>query len=220
MRAEVMARLADAKRVVGRAVAFLVAHRGEMSWAARRAGIYLAAPGAMMLVFLIGVLVVPSAHPRTVTWPTGPSLHAIGEPVSLEIPSLRAKAPVEPIVLTGDVLVPPANVRTIGWWTGSVQPGSPKGQTLMTGHAAHAGYSPLNHLRDIRRGATITVRSKDDKLTYVVKNVVIWSKAKIAKRSDVLFDPDYHDRRLLLVTSAGYDGKKWNANVIVFAYPI
>jgi hypothetical protein len=27
------------------------------------------------------------------------------------------------------------------------------------------------------------------------------------------------DRRLVLVTSANYDGRRWNANVIVFAQP-
>ena len=91
----------------------------------------------------------------------GPILHPIGEPVRMEIPSLRAKAEVDPIDLTGEVLVPPASPRRVGWWTGSAEPGSPTGQTLMTGHAAHAGYSPLNHLRDIRRGATISVWSDE-----------------------------------------------------------
>ena len=63
------------------------------------------------------------------------------------------------------------------------------------------------------------IHSKDRTAGYLVQDVFIWSKKKIAKHSDDLFDPDYHDSRLVLVTSAGYDGKKWNANVIVFAYP-
>jgi hypothetical protein len=188
---------------------------------ARRVGIYLAAPGSLVIVFLVGVaLVGVPPSPRGVTWSPGPLVRPIGEPVRIEIPSLRAKAEVDPIVLTGDVLRPPASPRRVGWWSGSAEPGSPTGQTLMTGHSAHAGYSPLNHLRDIRRGATISVWSDDRRATYLVKDVVIWSKRKIAEKADILFDPDYHDRRLLLVTSAGYDGKKWNANVLVFAYPI
>lgn len=194
---------------------------GEVMRVARRVGVYLAAPGSMLIVFLVGVALIGlPLVPRGVTWSTGPLVRPIGEPVRIEIPSLRAKAEVDPIVLTGDILRPPASPRRVGWWTGSAEPGSPTGQTLMTGHAAHAGYSPLNHLRDIRRGATISVWSDDRKATYLVKDVVIWSKKEIAKKADVLFDPDYHHRRLLLVTSAGYDGKKWNANVIVFAYPI
>ena len=188
---------------------------------ARRAALYLAAPGVLLLIFLIGLALTPPAGlPRAVTSPTGPELRPIGEPVILEIPSLRAKAEVDPIKLTGEVLVPPASPRRVGWWTGSVEPGSPTGQTLMTGHSTHAGYSPLNHLRDIKHGATISVRSRNKSVTYLVKDVVVWSKQKIAKKADILFDPDYHHRRLLLVTSAGYDGKRWNANVIVFAYPI
>jgi len=187
----------------------------------RRLGFYLGAPGTLVLVFLIGLAVLPAAvTPRAVMSSLGPTLHPIGEPVSLEIPSLRAKARVISIGLSGDVLVPPANVRTVGWWRGSVQPGSLTGQTLITGHAAHAGYSPLNQLHHIRRGASISIRSKDQEATYLVRNVVTWSKKEVAKYADTLFDPDDHDRRLLLVTSADYDGKKWNANVIVFAYPI
>ena len=190
-------------------------------WIARRVAVYLAAPGAIALVFVIGVAVTSTIlpNPRVVTSSLGPTYGAIGEPVSLEIPSLRSKAPVISIGLKGDVLVPPANVRTVGWWRSSAQPGSPVGQSLLTGHAAHAGYSPLNHLRDIRPGATIWLRSKDRTASFLVQDVFIWSKKKIAKHSKDLFDPDLHDGRLVLVTSAGYDGRKWNANVIVFAYP-
>ncbi len=187
----------------------------------RRLVPWVVTPASLLIVFLVGVLVTgPHGVPRTLTSPVGPLVRPIGEPVRIEIPSLRAKAEVDPIKLTGEVLVPPASPRRVGWWTGSAEPGSPTGQTLMTGHAAHAGYSPLNHLRDIRRGATISVWSDTLKATYVVNHVVIWSKKEIARKADILFDPDYHDRRLLLVTSAGYDGRKWNANVIVFAYPI
>ncbi len=187
----------------------------------RRLAPWVIAPASLLIVFVVGVLVTGQhGVPQTVTWPAGPVVRSIGEPVRIAIPSLRAKAEVDPIKLTGEVLVPPASPRRVGWWTGSAEPGSPTGQTLMTGHAASVGYSPLNHLRDIRRGATISVWSENRKATYVVQRVVSWSKKEIAKRADILFDPDYHDRRLLLVTSAGYDGKKWHANVIVFAYPI
>jgi sortase (surface protein transpeptidase) len=188
---------------------------------ARRIGLYLVAPGAMAVVFLVGVAVTPGPGllPRGISSSLSPFPHAIGKPVDLEIPSLRAKASVIPIGLSGDVLVPPPDVRVVGWWLGSAQPGSPTGQSLLTGHAYHAGYSPLNNLRKIRRGATIVIRSKDSTASYLVQDVFVWSKKKIAKHSRDLFDPDFHDSRLVLVTSAGYDGRKWNANVIVFAYP-
>ena len=192
----------------------------DAMWLARRVGVYLAAPGAMVLVVVIGLALSSTSHlPRAVTSTSSPTVRAIGEPVSLRIPSLRAKAPVIRIGLRGDVLVPPGNVRTVGWWDESAQPGSPTGQSLLTGHAAHAGYSPLNRLKDIRRGATILISSKDRTQSYHVQDVFIWSKKKIAKNSVDLFDPDLHDGRMVLVTSAGYDGRKWNANVIVFAYP-
>jgi sortase (surface protein transpeptidase) len=189
-------------------------------WVLRRLAVYLAAPGAMALVVLIGMAFSSTSHlPRGVTSTLSPTYRAIGEPVSLEIPSLHAKAAVIPIRTQGDELVSPPDVRTVGWWRDSAQPGSPVGQSLFSGHAYHAGYSPMNHLKDINRGATILIHGKRRTASYLVQDVFIWSKKKIAKNSVDLFDPDLHDSRLVLVTSAGYDGKKWNANVIVFGYP-
>ncbi len=186
----------------------------------RRLVPWVVAPGAILFVVIIGLALTWSPMPRGVTSPLGPKLEAIGVPLRLEIPSLDAKARIVPIQVRNDVLTPPGNVRMVGWWTGSAQPYSPAGQTLMTGHAAHADYSPLNHLRDIRRGASITIRSQDKVATYLVQKVFVWDKKKIAKHSELLFDPDTPDRRLVLVTSADYDGRIWNANVIVFAQPI
>jgi hypothetical protein len=189
----------------------------------RHLAFQLAAPVAMVLVFIIGVAILPTVHmPKGVTSFIGPTLRPIGEPVRMEIPSLDSKAEVDPIYVVGETLIPPASPRRVGWWTESAEPWSPTGQTLMTGHATRpgGGYSPLNRLRDIRRGATISVWSKNRKATYVVQDVFLWSKKKIREHANDLFDPDYHDRRLVLVTSAGFDGQKWNANVIVFAYPV
>ena len=181
---------------------------------------WVVAPGATLTVIVVGLVLTWSPLPSGMTSPLGPKLEPIGVPLSLEIPSLDATARVVPIQVRNDVLTPPANVRMVGWWEGSAQPYSPTGQTLMTGHAAHAGYSPLNNLRDIRRGASITIRSEDKVATYLVQKVFVWDKKKIAKNSEALFHPDTPDRRLVLVTSAGYDGRTWNANVIVFAQPI
>jgi sortase (surface protein transpeptidase) len=192
----------------------------DFTWLARRALLYLAAPGAMALVVLIGMTLSSTSHlPRGVTSTVGPTYRAIGEPVGLEIPSLHAKAPITRIGLRGDVLISPRDVRTVGWWHESAQPGSHTGQSLLSGHTYRAGYSPMNHLKDINPGATILIHGKKRTASFLVQDVFIWSKKKIAKHSVDLFDPDLHDSRMVLVTSAGYDGKKWNSNVIVFGYP-
>ena len=190
------------------------------AWAKRRLVPYVAAPGAMLVVFLIGLLLVHAySVPRGVTSSLGPKLEPIGVPLRLEIPSLHAVAPIVPIEVRNDVLTPPANVRTVGWWRGSAQPYSPTGQTLMTGHAAHAMYSPLNNLRHIHPGASIIIRSKNRTASYLVQQVFVWNKKKVSQHAEELFHPDMPDRRLVLVTSANYDGRRWNANVIVFAQP-
>ncbi|HUS21536.1 MAG TPA: hypothetical protein VMZ66_05930, partial [Aeromicrobium sp.] len=51
---------------------------GEAKRVARRAGVYLAAPGSLVIVFLIGLAIIPAAIPRGVTSPLGPDPHAIG----------------------------------------------------------------------------------------------------------------------------------------------
>jgi sortase (surface protein transpeptidase) len=187
----------------------------------RKLGLYTAAPGALAVVFAIGLAATwLPPFPRAITSSIGPTFGAIGEPVSLEIPSLQVKAQVVPIDLEGDVLEPPADVKKVGWWSRSAQPGSKTGQTLMTGHSARAGYSPMNNLRDIQRGASILIRSEDKQASYLVQRVVVWSKQKVAEHSDDLFDPEDHARRLVLVTSANFDGRVWRGNVIVFAQPI
>lgn len=192
---------------------------GRAEWVKRRLVPYIAAPGAVLLVIIIGLVITWSPMPRGVTSPLGPKLEPIGVPLRLEIPSLKAVAPIVPIDVVNDVLTPPSNVSIVGWWRGSAEPYSPIGQTLMTGHASHTGYSPLNRLHTIRRGATITIRSEEKVASYLVQKVFVWDKKKIAKHSTELFDPDTPDRRLVLVTSADYDGRIWNANVIVFAQP-
>ena len=192
----------------------------DVKWLARRALVYLAAPGAIVLVVLIGMMFSSTSHlPRGVTSTLGPTYRAIGEPVGLEIPSLHAKAPVIPIIVQGDVLISPRDVRTVGWWRESAQPGSHTGQSLLSGHTYRAGYSPMNRLKNINQGATILIHGKKRTASFLVQDVFIWSKKKIAKHSVDLFDPDLHDSRMVLVTSAGYDGKKWNSNVIVLGYP-
>ena len=173
------------------------------------------------MAFLIGLAATwQPAIPRFVASPLGPAFGEIGQPVSIEIPSLEIEAPVVPIDLVGDVLTPPADVDTVGWWRRSAQPGAREGQTLITGHAVHTGTSAFNPLRNIKRGASVTIRSKNKSASYVVQKVFVWSKPQVAARSEELFDPDEHARRLVLVASANFDGKVWNGNVIVLARPI
>ncbi|HSI27249.1 MAG TPA: class F sortase [Aeromicrobium sp.] len=191
-------------------------------WLRRKFVPWVAAPLSLLIVFAIGLAAtwVPDGIPRVVTSDVGPTLGAIGEPVSLEIPSLKIEAPIVPIKLEGDQLNPPGDVKTVGWWDRSAQPGATNGQSLMTGHAVHTGGGVMNRLGDIRRGASVTVHSKNKSASYIVQSVFVWSKEDVAKHSEDLFEPDVHARRLVLVTCADWDGRAWDSNVIVFAQPV
>ena len=191
-------------------------------WLRRKVVPWVAAPLSLLIVFAIGLAAtwVPTGIPRVVTSDVGPSLGAIGEPVRIEIPSLKIKAPVVPIKLEGDQLNPPGDVKTVGWWNGSAQPGATDGQSLMTGHAVHTGGGVMNRLGDVRRGASVTIYSKDKSASFIVQKVFVWSKEDVAEHSEELFEPDTNHRRLVLVTCADWDGSGWDSNVIVFAQPV
>lgn len=182
---------------------------------------WVAAPLSMLIVFLIGLAGtwVPPI-PRLVTSPVGPTIGAIGEPTRLIIPTLKIDAPVEPIKLDGDELNPPDDVRTVGWWDRSAQPAAKTGQSLLTGHAVHTGGGVMNRLGDVRRGATVRIEAKDKSASFIVQRVFVWSKEQVAEHSEDLFEPDIHDRRLVLVSCADWDGTGWDSNVIVFAQPV
>lgn len=197
----------------------------EAGFLRRKVWPWVASPLSMLLVVGIGMSStwapdVGVTIPRIISSDVGPSLGAIGVPVDLEIPSVGIKAAVVPIKLEGDQLNPPGDVRKVGWWDGSAQPGSQDGQTLMTGHAVHTGGGVMNRLGDVERGASVLVRSQDEKASFIVEKVFVWSKEKVAEHSEDLFDPDLHGRRLVLVTCADWDGRAWESNVIVFAQPV
>jgi hypothetical protein len=203
-----------------RFAAFRERMKERLPWLRQRALPWVAAPLSMLIVFLIGLGAtwLPPI-PRLVTSPVGPTLGAIGEPVSIEVPSINIKAAVVPIELSGDVLNPPGDVKKVGWWKRSAQPGATHGQSLLTGHAVHTGGGVMNRLGDVRRGASVTIKSKDKTASFIVQKVFVWSKEEVAVHSEDLFEPDIHARRLVLVSCADWDGKTWESNVIVFAQP-
>lgn len=137
------------------------------------------------------------------------------------VPSLKIEAPVIPIELASDgVLTPPADTDVVGWWDGSAEPGSDKGQTVVTGHTVSTGGGVMNDLPKIDVGAVVQVRDEGKVYDYRATGVFKLTKEQVSAAKDQLFGQSGNDGRLVLVTCTDYHDGVYDSNIIVWAEPI
>ena len=141
-----------------------------------------------------------------------------GAPRRLVVPVLGVDAPVVPIGTRGDTLVPPSDPAQLGWWVDGAKPGARSGSALVTGHTVHAGGGALDDLETLRRGDTVVVRTRGDRLRYAVTRVHVFSKGAVAEQAGRLFSQEVPGR-LVLVTCEDWDGTRYLSNVVVVAEP-
>ena len=142
-------------------------------------------------------------------------------PDEVLVPSLKIEASMVPIELASDgVLTPPADTDIIGWWDGSAEPGSGKGQTVVTGHTVSTGGGVLNDLPKIDVGAVVQVRDEGKVYDYRATGVFKLTKEEVADAAQSLFGQDGGTGRLVLVTCTDYKDGDYESNVIVWAEPI
>jgi hypothetical protein len=124
------------------------------------------------------------------------------------------QAPVVPLSLSGGsgTLVPPSDPRVLGWW-GSLA-GAGRGVTLLVGHTVHTGGGELDDLEDVPVGAAARVSG----VRYRVSEVVVISKAELARRASELFDQT-GEARLVIVTCEGWNPATghYSSNVVLTA---
>ncbi|MFL6061809.1 MAG: class F sortase [Marmoricola sp.] len=178
---------------------------------------------------VIAGFVIPSPGLSTPSIRTGPGqvfrgLSNPGDPELLIVPSIRLRAPIVPISMVSEngenVLHPPSDYHEVGWWRSSARPGSPKGQTLLTGHTVHTGGGVMNELGNLRPGAEIDVKTKRATIEYYTTKVFVYTKEQLSKHADELFGQNRPDNRLVLVTCTGWTGSYYTSNIIVFATPV
>jgi LPXTG-site transpeptidase (sortase) family protein len=148
-------------------------------------------------------------------------LGAPSRPELLIIPSIGVHAPIVPIeIASTGVLSPPDVVKEVGWWKRSAKPGSPTGQTLVTGHTVHTGGGAMNDLGDVRPGDLVQIRTPRGTVDYNATRVFVYTKAEVAKHRNELFGQKRRHNRLILVTCTGWTGRDYTSNIIVFADPL
>lgn len=153
----------------------------------------------------------PAEPPRTRPEP--------GDPEQLSIPALGVSAPVVPVRAPGRTLVPPGDPTTLGWWADGARPGAARGSALVAGHTVHTGGGALDDLEDVRRGDRVVVRTDRGRITYVVRQVHVYDKGRIADDATRLFSQQVPGR-LVIVTCEDWDGEQYLSNVVVTATPV
>jgi LPXTG-site transpeptidase (sortase) family protein len=180
----------------------------------------------LFLAMVIAGFVIPSpgiaTNPRTETGrPLYLPLSKPSNPELLIIPDIDVRAPIVPIeIASNSVLSPPDVVKEVGWWRRSAKPGSPTGQTLLTGHTVHTGGGSMDRLGEVRPGALIRIRTPRGTIDYEATKVFVYTREKVAEHADELFSQKRRHNRLVLVTCTGWTGHDYTSNIIVFADPL
>jgi LPXTG-site transpeptidase (sortase) family protein len=138
------------------------------------------------------------------------------------VPSIGIKAPLRPIELASDgVLTPPADTDAVGWWDESAEPGSRKGQTVVTGHTVSTGGGVMNDLPTIDVGAMVRIRADRTLSDYRVTGVMKLTKEQVAERAQSLFGQGRRQGgQLVMVTCTDYHDGDYDSNIIVWAEPV
>lgn len=177
---------------------------------------------ALACVLVLAGMVLPSGGAAGARRPgLAPASKPIGPPQRLAVPSIGLHAPVTPIeVNTAGVLDPPAAVDTVGWWQRSAEPGSHRGQTLVTGHTVHDGDGAMDRLGEVQPGDAVRLRAGNRMAQYRATRVVVYTRSELADNARRLFGQDAGSGRLVLVTCTDWNGASYDNNVVVFARPV
>ena len=141
-----------------------------------------------------------------------------GSPHRVVIPALHVDAPVVPVHAPGRTLVPPSDPTQLGWWVDGARPGARRGSALIAGHTVHTGGGALDDLATLHRGDPVVVRTDHGPIRYVVRQVRVYAKGRIAADARRLFSQSVPGR-LVLLTCADWDGARYLSNVVVTATP-
>ena len=162
----------------------------------------------------------PAAPPTTAApRPDGVPLHT--RRPRLFVPQIDVDALIVPIQLEPDgVLDPPSSVAEVGWWDGSARAGESQGQTVLTGHTVSSGGGVLDDLDGLTEGDLVHLTDRNGRVDYVVTQVAVWSKKKLAQNAVETFGQDRHHGRLVLVTCEDWVEGDYRSNVVVFADPV
>ncbi len=154
---------------------------------------------------------------------TPPAPADVIAPTRLAVPSLDLDLPVIPVGVEDDGSMElPGSVRTIGWYRFGPVPVGSQGTTVLAAHvdSRTEGVGPFAELRDVDRGATVTLRLADgDQQSYRVTRVHSYPKQQVPL--DSVFATTGSARLILITCGGAYDRGHggYQDNLVVEAVP-
>jgi sortase family protein len=141
-------------------------------------------------------------------------------PMRIEIPTIAASAPVDPLGLNPDgTLAVPTDFARAGYYTGRPTPGA-VGPAIIVAHVdSKTGPAVFKRLRELKPGDVVTVTRADrSTVTFVVDGVVSYPKR--AFPTNAVYDPTPGATLRLITCGGSFDRKAghYRDNVIAFAH--
>ncbi|HEX3335986.1 MAG TPA: class F sortase [Jatrophihabitans sp.] len=153
------------------------------------------------------------------------ALAAVLPPNRIEIPKIKAVAPIVPVQTTpnGELDVP-VNPKIVGWWSPGAKPGARVGTAIFAGHINYAGVTgPLARIGTLNPGDKVYVYGKEGaaktRLTFSITGVRTYHKTRLPYKE--IFN-QHSVGRLAIVTCGGpFDAATGNYldNIVAFAVP-
>ncbi|GAA5072111.1 hypothetical protein HNP84_003893 [Thermocatellispora tengchongensis] len=143
-------------------------------------------------------------------------------PVSVEIPAIGVRAPVEPVGvgLDGTLAVPSTSrPHVTGWYERGPSPGE-RGPAVLVGHVDAVGSGPavFYRLGELRRGDRVRIRREDGSVArFTVRGVRAFAKADFP--AGRVYGPTAAPELRLITCGGRYDAGKgeYLDNIIAFA---
>jgi hypothetical protein len=195
---------------------------------------------AMMLVAVAGMTWVtspywghnPQAKARNVgVIPTAPPPMAspvaeIVSPNRIEIPKLKANAPIVKVGTTPDgELEVPIDPKKVGWWQYGAKPGAKVGTAILAGHINYAGVTgSMAQIGKLNPGDEVDVygtqnASGQHEVRFTVTGVRTYHKTALPYKQ--IFDQKSVGRIAIVTCGGPFDASTGNYldNIVVFAVP-
>ncbi|WP_375493863.1 class F sortase [uncultured Jatrophihabitans sp.] len=175
----------------------------------------------------------PPAQARDVgTVPATPSVRPVLlavpliDPNRIEIPKLKAEAPIVPVATTKDgELDVPLNPKKVGWWRYGAKPGAKRGTAILAGHINFSGVTgSMAHIGKLNPGDQVNVFGKHNadnrtEVRFRVTGVRTYHKTALPYKQ--IFDQQSVGRIVIVTCGGPFNASTGNYrdNIVVFAVP-
>jgi Sortase domain len=151
----------------------------------------------------------------------------IVSPNRIEIPKLKANAPIVKVGTTPDgELEVPLNPKTVGWWRYGAKPGATVGTAILAGHVNYAGVTgTMATIGKLDPGDEVDVfgtqnADNQHEVRFRVTGVRTYHKTRLPYKS--IFDQKSIGRIAIVTCGGPFDASTGNYldNIVVFAVPV